>query len=40
MYSDGPRIAPGDQVVFVGLGAAHAVIAEHEHAGGVDEYDE
>ena len=34
------QVAAGHQVIFVGLGAAHAVIAEHEHAGGVDEYDE
>ena len=34
------EVAAGYQVVFMGLGAAHAVVAEHEHAGGVDEYDE
>ena len=34
------EVAAGDQVVFVGLGATHAVVAEHQHAGGVDEYDE
>jgi hypothetical protein len=34
------EVAAGHQVIFMGLGAAHAVVAEHQHAGGVDEDDE
>ncbi|MNG19053.1 hypothetical protein D3C84_1031720 [compost metagenome] len=34
------EVTTGDQKVFVGLGLAHAVVAEYQHRGGVDEYDE
>ncbi|MNP43166.1 hypothetical protein D3C76_1369680 [compost metagenome] len=34
------EVTTGDQVVLVGLGLAHAVVAEYQHCGGVDEYDE
>ena len=34
------QIAPGNQIVFVGLGLAHAVVAENQHRSGINEYDE
>jgi hypothetical protein len=34
------EVTAGNQVIFVSFGLAHAVVAEYQHRGGVDEYDE
>ncbi len=34
------EVASGDQKLFVGLGLAHAEVAENQHRSGVNEYDE
>ncbi|MNL60676.1 hypothetical protein D3C87_1845120 [compost metagenome] len=34
------QVTPGNQVVFMGFSLAHAIPAEQQHAGGIDQYDE
>ncbi|MCY1435661.1 hypothetical protein D9M71_517650 [compost metagenome] len=36
----GAEVTAGHQIVVTGLGAAHAVPAKGDHAGGIDQYNE